>query len=92
MKQRRGVSITLFKIDNSKCLFLENEETVNCTDVFSPCDTGTVNIITQSNFYQTGFLCSLPMARPLQTESLKTDRQTMYMCYSSIIILVICVA
>ena len=38
MKWRRGVMIKLFQIDNSKCLFLENVETVNCNDVLSPYD------------------------------------------------------
>ena len=44
MKQRRGVSITLFKIDNSKCLFLENVEMVNCANILSPNDASIVNV------------------------------------------------
>ena len=30
--------IKLFKVDDSKCLFLENVETVNCNDVLFPYD------------------------------------------------------
>ena len=44
MKQRTGVSITLFKIDNSKCLLLENAETVNCANILSPYDSSIVNV------------------------------------------------
>ena len=44
MNKRGGGSITLFKIDNSKCLFLANVETVNCTEVLSPYDAGIVNV------------------------------------------------
>ena len=38
MKQRRGVGVTLFEIDNSKYLFLENAETVTCANILSPND------------------------------------------------------
>ena len=44
MKQRRGVSIMLFKIDNSKCLFLENVEMVNCANILSPNDASIVDV------------------------------------------------
>ena len=44
MKQRTGVSITLFKIDNSKCLLLENAETVNCANILSPYHSSIVNV------------------------------------------------
>ena len=44
MKQRRGVSITFFKIDKSKCLFWENAETVSCANMLSPNDASLVNL------------------------------------------------
>ena len=44
MKQRRWVSISLFKIDNPKCLLLENVETVNCANVLFPFDASIVNL------------------------------------------------
>ena len=44
MKQRRGVSTMLFKIDNSKCLFLENAETVNFANVYSPYDASIIKV------------------------------------------------
>ena len=44
MKQRRGVSIMLFKIDNSKCLFLENVKMVNCANILSPNDANIVDV------------------------------------------------
>ena len=34
----------IFKIDNSKCLYPENVETVNCTDVLSPYDASIANV------------------------------------------------
>ena len=44
MKQKRGVSNTLFKTDNSKSYFLENVEMVNCTDIVSPHDASIANM------------------------------------------------
>ena len=44
MKQRKGVSITLFEIDNSMCFFLENVETVNCADILPPNDARIVDV------------------------------------------------
>ena len=43
MKHGTGVSITLFKIDNSKCRFLVNLETVNCA-ILSQNDTSIINV------------------------------------------------
>ena len=34
----------VFKIDSSKCLFLENVETVNCANILSPNDASIVNV------------------------------------------------
>ena len=34
----------LFKIDNSKSLFLENVETVSCDNILSPNDASIVNV------------------------------------------------
>ena len=44
IKQRKVVSIMLFKIDNSKYLFLENVEMVNCANVLPPYNTSIVNM------------------------------------------------
>ena len=34
----------LFKIDNSKCPFLENEETVSYANILSPDNASIVNV------------------------------------------------